>query len=412
MSMAAAGVNARGWWRLGGLALLGAALVCVPARSLRAESEEARFLPDDPLAGRQIFIEKGCPKCHAIWGEGGSLGPDLGKVGVWRSVMELAGVLWNHSPAMIEKMRERRIARPTISTEEMANLAAFLYFLNYFDQPGDASKGEGLFSQKGCVKCHAVGGQGGNVGPALDSYKQFASPLFLARAMWTHNVAMARTMAGKDVPRPEFADGELTDIFAYIQEASSEPSNKRIYMVPGSPARGEKVFKDKGCVRCHAIRGAGGQIGPDLGREELHRSVTEIAGLMWNHEPRMWTKMQALGIPLPQFSNDELSDLIAYICFLQYFDPPGDVVKGQGLYMDKGCILCHYAPRGAEKRLAPDLSRSPALASPLALSSAMWNHAPAMEEQIRERGLPWPRFRKGEVRDLVEYLRSLRSAQH
>ena len=240
--MAAAGMNARRWRALGVLALLGVVLVCVPARSLRAESEKASALPDDPLAGRQIFIEKGCPKCHAIWGEGGSLGPDLGKVGVWRSVMELAGVLWNHSPAMIEKMRERRIARPTISTEEMANLAAFLYFLNYFDQPGDAGKGEWLFSQKGCVKCHAVGGQGGHVGPALDSYKRFASPLFLARSMWTHNAAMARKMAGEDIPRPEFADGELANIFAYIQEASSEPSARTNLYGAGQPgARREGV---------------------------------------------------------------------------------------------------------------------------------------------------------------------------
>ncbi len=406
--MSSVGALIQRWAVLGLWALCAAVLVCVPAHALRAETE-AKAVPDDPLIGRQIFVEKGCPKCHAIWGEGGSLGPDLGKVGVWRSVMELAGVLWNHSPEMVEKMRERRIARPTISTEEMADLAAFLYFLNYFDQPGDPAKGEWLFSQKGCIKCHAVGGQGGHVGPALDSYKRFASPLFLARSMWTHNATMARKMAENDIPRPEFTDAELANIFAYIHEVSTEPSTERIYMVPGSPARGEKVFSDKGCVRCHAIRGAGGAIGPDLGHEELHRSVTEIAGLMWNHQPGMWAKMQELGIPLPKFSDQELSDLIAYLFFLQYFDPPGDVVKGQGLYMEKGCILCHYAPRGAEKLLAPDLSRSPALSSPLALSSAMWNHAPVMEAQIRERGLPWPRFREGEVRDLVEYLRSTRA---
>ena len=342
-------------------------------------------------------------------GEGGSLGPDLGKAGVWRSVMQLAGVLWNHSPAMIEKMRERRISRPTISTEEMANLAAFLYFLDYFDRPGDAGKGEELFSEKGCVKCHAVGGHGGHVGPSLDSYKRFASPLFLVRSMWAHNTLMGRKMAGNGIPRPEFADGELAHIFAYIRSASGKPSGQQIYMVPGSPARGEAVFKAKGCVRCHAIRGSGGQIGPDLGHEELHHTVTEIAGLMWNHEPGMAATMQSMDIPLPQFSDQELSDLVAYLFFLQYFDPPGDAVKGQALYMEKGCVLCHYAPRGAEKRLAPDLSRSLALTSPLALSSAMWNHAPAMEKQIRERGLPWPRFQDDEVRDLVEYLRSLRA---
>jgi cytochrome c2 len=391
-------------------AVLLGALVLVPARSWSAETN-TNSLPTDPLAGRQVFLQKGCQKCHSIWGEGGTLGPDLGKAGVWHSVMQLAGVLWNHSPEMIEKMRERRIPRPTISTEEMADLAAFLYFLNYFDQPGDPSKGEMLFAAKGCAKCHALGTAGGHVGPSLDKYKRDSSPLFLAGSMWSHGAAMARKMGESGIARPDFADGDLAHIFAYIQSASSDTSAEKKYMVPGSPARGEKVFAAKGCIQCHSVRGIGGHIGPDLDKADLHRSVTEVAGLMWNHEPAMWTKMQTLGIALPQFSDQEVSDLIAYLFFLQYFDPPGDVVKGQGIFMEKGCILCHYAPRGAEKLIAPDLSRSPALSSPLALSSAMWNHAPAMEAQIRERGLPWPRFRDGDVRDLVEYLRSLRSTQ-
>jgi mono/diheme cytochrome c family protein len=392
---------------VGVVALLGA-LLCAFAPARCAEADPGA-LPADPLAGRQVFLQKGCQKCHAIWGEGGTLGPDLGKVGVWHSVLQLAGVLWNHSPEMIEKMRERRILRPTISTDEMADLAAFLYFLNYFDHPGEPDKGELLFSEKGCVKCHAIGGAGGHVGPALDKYKRYSSPLFLAGAMWTHSAAMARQMGASGIARPEFAGSDLANIFAYIQNASNSQGLEKIYMAPGSPARGEKVFADKGCIQCHSVRGTGGHVGPDLAKAELHRSVTEVAGLMWNHEPGMWTKMQTLGIGLPQFSDQEISDLISYLFFLQYFDPPGDAVKGQGIFMEKGCILCHYAPRGAEKLLAPDLPRSPALASPLALSSAMWNHAPAMEAQIRERGLPWPRFREGEVRDLVEYLHSLRN---
>lgn len=391
-------------------AILLSALFLWPAKTLYAQ-EGTDALPGDPLAGRQVFLYKGCEKCHTIWGEGGTLGPDLGKVGMWYSVMQLAGALWNHSPEMIEKMRERHIPRPTISTAEMADLTAFLYFLNYFDPPGEPAKGEILFSQKGCGQCHVVGGNGGGIGPTLDRYKRFASPLFLARAMWSHGPAMAGKMQEMNVPRPRFAERDLAHIFAYIQRVSAEKSTEKVYMVPGSPARGKKVFTDKGCVQCHAIRGAGGRIGPDLGREELNKSVTEIAGLMWNHGPKMWAKMQALKIPLPQFSDQEVSDLVAYLFFLQYFDPPGNVVKGQGLYMEKGCVLCHYAPRGAERPLAPDLSRSPAISSPLELCSALWNHAPVMEAQIRERGLLWPRFRGDEVRDLVEYLRSLKASQ-
>lgn len=393
-----------------GLVMMLSGLSLCAARPVDAQNGAER-LPTDPLSGKQVFVEKGCQKCHAVWNEGGTLGPDLGKGGVWRSVMQLAGVLWNHSPEMIEKMRERRISRPSISPAEMADLAAFLYFLNYFDPPGEPIKGQALFSAKHCGKCHTLGGAGGQVGMPLDKYKRFASPLFLAGAMWSHNAAMAKKMGEMGVSRPEFSGRDLAHIFAYIQSASTEQSHEKTYMVPGSPARGEQVFASKGCVQCHAVRGAGGHVGPDLGKSELHRSVTEIAGLMWNHEPAMWTKMQGLGIPLPEFSDQEISDLIAYLFFLQYFDPPGNVAKGQQLYMDKGCVLCHYAPKGAERRFAPDLSASEALASPVALSSAMWNHAPTMESQIRERGLPWPRFQDDEVRDLVEYLRSLRSAQ-
>lgn len=377
--------------------------------TMLAAQSTAEALPTDPLAGRQVFIGKGCDKCHAIWGEGGTLGPDLGKGGVWHSVMQLAGVLWNHSPEMIEKMRERRILRPNISTAEMGDLAAFMYFLNYFDPPGDPLKGAAVFAEKQCGKCHALAGQGGHVGPALDAYKRFASPLFLAGAMWRHGAAMAKKMGESHIRRPDLEGRDLAHLFAYIENVSAEHSVDKTYMVPGSPARGEQVFAGKGCARCHAVRGTGGHSGPDLGRAELHRSVTEIAGLMWNHQPAMWTKMQALGIPLPEFSDQELSDLIAYLFFLQYFDPPGDAAKGQQIFMEKGCVLCHYAPRSAEKRFAPDLSASGALASPVALSSAMWNHAPVMEAQIRERGLPWPRFQADEVRDLVEYLRSVRT---
>ena len=40
----------------------------------------------------------------------------------------------------------------------------------------------------------------------------------------------------------------------------------------GDPARGELVFRrsDTGCLTCHAVAGAGGQVGPDL-RASAHR---------------------------------------------------------------------------------------------------------------------------------------------
>jgi len=376
-------------------------------RTAPAASADSRGgLPGDPLNGREVFFQKGCGRCHAIWGEGGGLGPDLGRGGVWHSLLGLAGVLWNHSPGMIEKMRERRIVRATISSAEMADLAAFLYYLDYFDPPGVPSLGEVVFQEKGCVRCHALGGSGGNVGPALDSYKRYASPLFLVNAMWRHGPTMVEKMRAMAIAPPRFAGSDLADLLAYIQKTSWDQTVGKTYMVPGSPARGEQVFVSAGCQKCHAVQGAGGSGGPDLGTRDLRRTVTEIAGRMWNHEPSMWAKARAIGIALPQFSDQELSDLIAYIFFLQYFDPPGNVERGRGVYLQKGCIVCHSAAPESGRPVAPDLVRSGVVASPLGLSAAMWNHAPVMEGQIRELGLPWPRFVENEIRDLVAYLRT------
>jgi len=35
----------------------------------------------------------------------------------------------------------------------------------------------------------------------------------------------------------------------------------------------------------------------------------------------------------------------------------------------------------------------------------IWNHSIGIQKAAREKGLQWPRFKKGEVRDLLEYIR-------
>jgi mono/diheme cytochrome c family protein len=100
-----------------------------------------------------------------------------------------------------------------------------------------------------------------------------------------------------------------------------------------------------------------------------------------------------------------MADLIAYLHFLHYIDPPGNPSAGRALFRSKGCVTCHSAA-GEGGTLAPDLSQSAAASSPIEWASRMWNHAPAMEQLIKERELPWPRFTAGEMRDLVAYVRS------
>jgi hypothetical protein len=64
------------------------------------------------------------------------------------------------------------------------------------------------------------------------------------------------------------------------------------YVLWGDPQKGRKVYADHGCANCHAVRGVGGTLGPDLGRPPLyHKTVTQMAGVMWNHAPQMRKKI-------------------------------------------------------------------------------------------------------------------------
>ena len=155
-------------------------------------------LPEDPVGGGSVFIEKGCLHCHAIEGYGGSKGPDLGRLQLSGGLLGMAGAMWNHAPKMVAALAKEGRSLPTFSIEEMIQLVAFLYTLNYFDLPGDALAGEDAFTGKRCIFCHRVGGTGGNIGPALDKYGRYVSPIFMATQRWTSGPRMAKTL--KRVP--------------------------------------------------------------------------------------------------------------------------------------------------------------------------------------------------------------------
>src|SRR3990170_5760925 len=113
--------------------------------------KNSNYFPENPLEGSKIFVIKGCVKCHAIRGEGGNIGPDLGKVTFRNTSLDIAGMMLNHFLSMSEKMEMEKIDWPKLSSEEMSNLIAYLYYIGYFDEPGDIKKGEELFSAKECV---------------------------------------------------------------------------------------------------------------------------------------------------------------------------------------------------------------------------------------------------------------------
>src|SRR3990170_3455443 len=108
------------------------------------------------------------------------------------------------------------------------------------------------------------------------------------------------------------------------------------------PLAGSRVFGARGCVKCHAVNGVGGKIGPDLGKLQRPRSFYDLAAALWNHAPRMADRMRSLGIQRPTLDAREAGDLVAFLFTLDYFDPRGDVDAGRPLFGEKRCIACHH----------------------------------------------------------------------
>ena len=376
-----------------------AVILLVPVA--RAAAQWPRFTPDSPmLAGSEVFTEKGCDGCHRIRGMGsGTAGLDLARVRGGTGFFGLAAAMWNHLPEMGLKSRELGIARPSFTPLELSNLLAFLFTAQYYDGTGDPAAGAGLFAGKGCVQCHAVGGTGARIGPALDNLKRTNSPVLLVAAMWNHGPQMAETMKTMGIARPTFRDMEFTDLVAYIFAAARDQGGEAPRAVAGTPERGARVFGERGCARCHPVATRGG-----LGTRARPVSLTQFAGLMWNHGPVMWAAMRERGTSVPRLTGQEMADVIAYLFTVHYFDPPqGSVRRGRQLVSQKGCLRCHSINNKGGKT-APDFATSNVVGSAAGQVAAMWNHGRYMETEARRQSIGLTTLTAEELADIATYL--------
>ncbi|MFQ5730274.1 MAG: c-type cytochrome [Waddliaceae bacterium] len=369
------------------------------------QTEEIKF-PSNPLEGRSIFVQKGCIQCHSVFGERDSLGPDLTRIGEGRNFAKLVGLFWSHTPKMIDLMEEKGIAYPHFSEVEMEQLMSYIYFLSYFSKPGDYSLGKQIFESKECIKCHSLGGHGGQVAPALDAYAKCATPIYLIQAMWNRGPKMSAKMKELHVERPIFQQDELKHLIAYIRAAATDVSAETLFSLPGNPKVGKQVYENKGCATCHNPKNGSTRIGPDLSSPDRSGlSIDDIAERLWVYGSPMWEKMEELEMPVPVFEKKEMIDLIAYLHFLPYSSIRGDANRGQKLFVEKGCVMCHGANN--QQKDGPRRSLVEASESFISLATEMWNHTTVMREMLAKKNLRWPQFFEDEMQDLLIYLRSL-----
>jgi mono/diheme cytochrome c family protein len=171
---------------------------------------------------------------------------------------------------------------------------------------GDARRGAAVFTAKQCARCHG-GGDARGVGPTLQQLRRRQGAWELAGRLWNHTPSMFTTLKTESVPWPEISSAEMADLMAYLQaDPALDPKPDR--------GRGRAMLAAKGCLKCHAYRGEGERIGPDLGvRREEFMSASRFAARMWRHTPQMAAIALERGILYPRFSDDEMAQLVGYL---------------------------------------------------------------------------------------------------
>jgi putative heme-binding domain-containing protein len=65
---------------------------------------------------------------------------------------------------------------------------------------------------------------------------------------------------GTDMPGLFYSPDRIWQVIAYIRSLAASSTA----FTAGDAARGETLFRSKGCYQCHRISGEGGRLGPDL----------------------------------------------------------------------------------------------------------------------------------------------------
>jgi nitric oxide reductase subunit C len=168
----------------GGFSLVFLGLTVDTVRQVPARSNEDQMTPQVML-GRELWDRNNCMGCHTILGEGAYYAPELTKA-VERRGEEWLKVFLKDPEAMFPG--KRKMTNYHFTAEEIDGIVAFLDWIGKIDTNGFPAKPDlrgpavGMVANTGgdphagapakfgtvCVACHSLGGQGGNVGPALD----------------------------------------------------------------------------------------------------------------------------------------------------------------------------------------------------------------------------------------------------
>jgi len=275
----------------------------------------ARYLDErgDADIGHGLFQKKGCERCHAIRGQGGSIGPDLSSVEGVDTPIRWNQAMWNHVASVEKDLERLHMPWPHFEGREMNDLLAYVR-ANCCGQrretellPASPERGRKLFQSKSCIVCHSIQGTGGRGGPELGPDRERSLTIVqLAGLAWNHSPATWRSPDGRPIARPTFQGQDIADLVAFLASLS--------YLDPaGSPSRGQMLFAERGCSYCHGDRAQGTQAGPAVRSRGRSFTAITLATALWQHGPNMYRRSLELGRPWPTLNESDVADVVVFV---------------------------------------------------------------------------------------------------
>ena len=150
-----------------------------------------------------IVVGLQCGGCHA--------GTDSLAVIVHnKTLMDIGAALWNHLPQVK--------AITVISPEEMRQVVAYTWELQYRGPAGRVGRGEQVFEDKGCLSCHRSPVLGSIANPLAESPRpgKIFTPFSMVALASAAGREMHRQMQEKPMPWPQLSPEDIADLVAYM----------------------------------------------------------------------------------------------------------------------------------------------------------------------------------------------------
>jgi nitric oxide reductase subunit C len=216
------------WFFLSGTALFAALFIGLTFDTLARVPAQthAENLTEPVKRGKLIWDQNNCMGCHTILGEGAYYAPELTRV-MERRDPEWIRVFIKDPQAMYPG--RRKMVKYDFTDEQIDDLIAFFTWTGKMDLNGfppkptikvaqvaqataQNSASEPAVFQSLCKSCHALGGKGGTVGPALDGVGKKYDTAYLTK--WLSDPQSVKP--GTAMPKLPLSAEQVTELSDFL----------------------------------------------------------------------------------------------------------------------------------------------------------------------------------------------------